>query len=589
MENMIEQCLLYIILLTLLAWPLGVYMGKVMDGDPLWLQTILAPCEHGIYRIMGVNPAEKMSWKRYLSCVLLFSLVSIAALMVLLMVQHSLPLNPQGIADSSWHLALNTAVSFVSNTNWQAYSGENAMSYLAQMAGLTVQNFVSAAVGIAVLFALIRGLRSGHGTSLGNFWVDVTRSILYILVPLSLALSLLLIWQGVPQNFSPYRTVALLEPIMTEDGATVTEQMVPMGPQASQVAPKQLGTNGGGFNGANSAHPHENPTPIANLLEMLSLLLIPAGLCFTFGRQIGDMRQGAAIFLTMTLLLAAAMGFTAWAEQNATPQLAQAGQVDVTARATPLGHAGGNVQAGGNMEGKETRFGITNSAIWAAATTAASNGSVNAMHDSLTPVGGLVPMVLMQLGEVVFGGVGSGLYGMLAFVLLTVFMAGLMVGRTPEYLGKKVEPFEMKMAVVVCLTTPVAILVGAGIMSLVPQVVESLNNALPHGFSEILYAATSAGANNGSAFGGLNANTPFINVLLSLLMLAGRFVPIAAILAIAQSMMGKKTVAASAGTLSTCNGMFVFLLVFVVLLVGALSFFPALALGPVAEHLQMAR
>ncbi len=585
MENMIEQCLLYIILLMLLAWPLGAYMGKVMDGDPLWLQTILAPCEHGIYRIMGVNPAENMSWKRYLSCVLLFSLVSIAALMVLLMVQHSLPLNPQGISNSSWHLALNTAVSFVSNTNWQAYSGENAMSYLAQMAGLTVQNFVSAAVGIAVLFALIRGLRSGPGTSLGNFWVDVTRSILYILVPLSLALSLLLIWQGVPQNFSPYRTVALLEPIMAEDGATVTEQMVPMGPQASQVAPKQLGTNGGGFNGANSAHPHENPTPIANLLEMLSLLLIPAGLCFTFGRQIGDMRQGAAIFLTMTLLLAAAMGFTAWAEQNATPQLAQAGQVDVTARANALG----NTQAGGNMEGKETRFGITNSAIWAAATTAASNGSVNAMHDSLTPVGGLVPMVLMQLGEVVFGGVGSGLYGMLAFVLLTVFMAGLMVGRTPEYLGKKVEPFEMKMAVVVCLTTPVAILVGAGIMSLVPQVVESLNNALPHGFSEILYAATSAGANNGSAFGGLNANTPFINVLLSLLMLAGRFVPIAAILAIAQSMMGKKTVAASAGTLSTCNGMFVFLLVFVVLLVGALSFFPALALGPVAEHLQMAR
>lgn len=601
MENMVGQCLLYIILLALLAWPLGIYMGKVMDGEPVWLQKILAPCERGIYRIMGVNPAEKMSWKHYLGCVLLFSLVSIAALMLLLMEQHNLPLNPQGIADTSWDLALNTAVSFVSNTNWQAYSGENAMSYLAQMAGLAVQNFVSAAVGIAVLFALIRGLRSGrisgrtsghtagHGTSLGNFWADATRATLYILVPLSLVLSLLLIWQGVPQNFSPYKTVALLEPLTTEDGATVTEQMVPMGPQASQVAPKQLGTNGGGYNGVNSAHPHENPTPIANLLEMLSLLLIPAGLCFTFGRQIGDMRQGVAIFLAMTLLLAAAIGFTAWAEQSATPQLAQAGQVDVAAHANLLGHAGSNTQAGGNMEGKETRFGITNSAIWAAATTAASNGSVNAMHDSLTPVGGLVPMVLMQLGEVVFGGVGSGLYGMLAFVLLTVFMAGLMVGRTPEYLGKKVEPFEMKMAVVVCLTTPVAILMGAGLMSLVPQVVDSLNNAMPHGFSEILYAATSAGANNGSAFGGLNANTPFLNVLLSVLMLAGRFVPIAAILAIAQSMVGKKTVAASAGTLSTCNGMFVFLLVFVVLLVGALSFFPALALGPVAEHLQMAR
>lgn len=587
MENMVGQCLLYIILLALLAWPLGIYMGKVMDGEPLWLQKILTPCERGIYRLMGVNPAERMSWKHYLGCVMLFSIVSIAALMLLLMEQHNLPLNPQGIAGTSWHLALNTAVSFVSNTNWQSYSGENAMSYLAQMAGLTVQNFVSAAVGIAVLFAFIRGLRSGrgtgHGTSLGNFWADVTRATLYILVPLSLVLSLLLIWQGVPQNFSPYKTVALLEPMQTEDGATVTEQMVPMGPQASQVAPKQLGTNGGGYNGANSTHPHENPTPLANLLEMLSLLIIPAGLCFTFGRQIGDMRQGAAIFLAMTLLLAAAIGFTAWAEQNATPQLAQAGQVDVTTRASALAHAGGN------MEGKETRFGVTNSAIWAAATTAASNGSVNAMHDSLTPLGGLVPMVLMQLGEVVFGGVGSGLYGMLAFVLLTVFMAGLMVGRTPEYLGKKVEPYEMKMAVVVCLTTPVAILVGAGLMSLVPQVVDSLNNAMPHGFSEILYAATSAGANNGSAFGGLNANTPFINVLLSALMLAGRFVPIAAILVIAQSMAGKKIVAASAGTLSTSNGMFVFLLVFVVLLVGALSFFPALALGPVAEHLQMAR
>ena len=597
MENMIGQCLLYIILLALLAWPLGIYMGKVMDGEPFWLQKVLAPCERGLYRVMGINPAEQMGWKRYLGCVLAFSSVSIAVLMLLLMAQGSLPLNPQGISDTSWDLALNTAVSFVTNTNWQAYSGENAMSYLAQMAGLTVQNFVSAAVGIAILFALIRGLRArktevsgGPDTSatpavsgLGNFWADATRATLYILVPLSLVLSLLLIWQGVPQNFSPYKTAALLEPLTTEDGATVTEQMVPMGPQASQVGPKQLGTNGGGYNGVNSAHPHENPTPLANMLEMLALLLIPAGLCFTFGRQITDMRQGVAIFITMTLLLAAAIGFTAWAEQSATPQLAQTGQTDLAARCGLL------AQAGGNMEGKEARFGITGSAIWAAATTAASNGSVNAMHDSLTPLGGLVPMVLMQLGEVVFGGVGSGLYGMLAFVLLTVFMAGLMVGRTPEYLGKKVEPFEMKMAVVVCLTTPVAILIGAGLMCLVPQVVDSLNNALPHGFSELLYTATSAGANNGSAFAGLNANTPFLNVLLSALMLAGRFVPVAAILAAASSMAGKKTVAASSGTLSTSNGMFVFLLIFVVLLVGALSFFPALALGPVAEHLQMTR
>ena len=597
MENMIGQCLLYIILLALLAWPLGIYMGKVMDGEPFWLQKMLAPCERSLYRVMGINPAEQMGWKRYLGCVLAFSAVSIAALMLLLMAQGSLPLNPQGIAGTSWDLALNTAVSFVTNTNWQAYSGESAMGYLAQMAGLTVQNFVSAAVGIAVLFALIRGLRArkteksgGPETSatpavsgLGNFWADATRATLYILVPLSLVLSLLLIWQGVPQNFSPYKTVALLEPLTTEDGATVTEQMVPMGPQASQVAPKQLGTNGGGYNSVNSAHPHENPTPLANMLEMLALLLIPAGLCFTFGRQINDMRQGVALFIAMTLLLTAAIGFTAWAEQSATPQLAQNGQVDLAARSGLL------AQAGGNMEGKEARFGITDSAIWAAATTAASNGSVNAMHDSLTPLGGLVPMVLMQLGEVVFGGVGSGLYGMLAFVLLTVFMAGLMVGRTPEYLGKKVEPFEMKMAVVVCLTTPVAILIGAGLMCPVPQVVDSLNNALPHGFSELLYTATSAGANNGSAFAGLNANTPFLNVLLSALMLAGRFVPVAAILAAAESMAAKKTVAASSGTLSTSNGMFVFLLIFVVLLVGALSFFPALALGPVAEHLQMTR
>ena len=603
MENMVGQCLLYITLLALLAYPLGIYMGKVMDGEPFWLQTILAPCERGLYRILGIKPEEQMNWKRYLDCVLIFSTVSIAVLMLLLMQQGNMPLNPQGIADTRWDLALNTAVSFVTNTNWQAYSGENSMGYLAQMAGLTVQNFVSAAVGIAVLFALIRGLRTtktdanrkpgAHADStitrtqgdsgLGNFWADATRAVLYILMPLSLVLSLLLVWQGVPQNFTSYKTVSLVEPLITQDGATVSEQMVPMGPQASQVAPKQLGTNGGGFNGVNSAHPHENPTPLANLLEMLALLLIPAGLCFTFGRQISDMRQGVAIFVAMTLLLTVAIGLTAWAEQNTPPLLAQSGQAVSVSHSSPL------AQPGGNMEGKETRFGITNSAIWATATTSVSNGSVNAMHDSFTPLGGLVPMVLMQLGEVIFGGVGSGLYGMLAFVLLTVFMAGLMVGRTPEYLGKKVEPFEMKMAVVVCLTTPVSILTGAGLMCLVPQVVESLNNALPHGFSEILYAATSAGANNGSAFAGLNANTPFINVLLSALMLVGRFTPIAAILAAAQSLKSKKSVVASSGTLSTNNGMFVFLLIFVVLLVGALSFFPALALGPVAEHLQMTR
>lgn len=583
MENVILQCALYLLLLAALAWPLGMYMGKVMDGEPLGILSFLVPCERALYRIMGVNPTEQMGWKRYLGCLLAFSAVSTVILILLLMVQHTLPLNPQGIPDTSWHLALNTAVSFVTNTNWQAYSGENAMSYLAQMAGLTVQNFASAAVGIAVLFAFIRGLRSSGTAALGNFWADATRGALYILLPFSLVLSLLLVWQGVPQNFSDYKTVTLLEPLSAEDGTTVIEQMVPMGPQASQVAPKQLGTNGGGYNGVNSAHPHENPTPLSNMLEMLSLLLIPAGLCFTFGQKIGDMRQGIAVFAAMFLLLTMAVSFTVWAEQEATPQLAQNERINLTPQGASI------AQSGGNMEGKEARFGIVGSAVWAAATTAASNGAVNAMHDSFTPIGGLVPMVLMQLGEVVYGGVGSGLYGMLSFVLLTVFLAGLMVGRTPEYLGKKVEPFEMKMAAVVCLATPVIILIGSGIMCLAPQVVESLNNPLPHGFSEILYAATSAGANNGSAFAGLNANTPFLNVLLSALMLASRFVPIAAILAVAESLARKKKVAASAGTLSTSNGIFVFLLVFVVLLVGALSFFPALALGPVAEHLQMAR
>ena len=586
MENIIWQCLLYLSLLMALAWPLGKYMGKVMDGEPFWLQSVLAPCERALYRLMGVNPAEQMSWKRYLACVLVFSAVSLVLLAALLMAQHVLPLNPQGVSGASWHLALNTAISFVTNTNWQSYAGENAMSYLSQMAGLTVQNFVSAAAGIAVLFALIRGLRASGGArpgNLGSFWADATRAVLYILLPLSLVMSLLLIWQGVPQNFTGYRAVALMEPFAAQDGTSITQQLVPLGPQASQVSPKQLGTNGGGFNGVNSAHPHENPSPVSNLLEMLALLLVPAGLCFTFGTRTGDMRQGIAIFAAMFILLAAAVGLTVQAELTATPQITQGGQVLVA----PQG--GLQAQAGGNMEGKETRFGIAGSALWAAATTAVSNGSVNAMHDSFTPLGGMVPMVLMQLGEVVFGGVGSGLYGMLAFVLLTVFLAGLMVGRTPEYLGKKIEPFEMKMAVVVCLTTPVVILAGGGLMCLVPQVVSSLNNPLPHGFSEILYAATSAGANNGSAFAGLHADTPFLNVLLGVLMLAGRFAPIAAILALAGSLSGKKACAASAGTLSTCNGLFVFLLVFVILLLGALSFFPALALGPLAEYTQMGR
>lgn len=499
MANVTVQCALYVLLLAALAWPLGNYMGKVMNGEPFLLQKLLGPCERGLYRLMGVNPTIQMDWKRYLGCVLAFSLVCLALLTLLLMLQGLLPLNPEGVPGSSWHLAFNTAASFVTNTNWQSYSGENGMSYLAQMLGLTVQNFVSAAVGIAALFAFIRGLRRSGGKEIGNFWADATRAALYILLPLSLAMSLLLIWQGVPQNFSPYARSALLEPIHLENGSRVAEQVVPLGPQASQVSPKQLGTNGGGFNGVNSAHPHENPTPLSNLLELLAILLIPAALCFTYGRNVGDMRQGAAVFTAMAILLAGALVLVASAEQAATPQLAQAGLIDVAPREGAAG------QAGGNMEGKETRFGIAASSAWAVFTTAASNGSVNAMHDSFTPLGGLVPTLLMQLGEVVFGGVGCGLYGMLAFVVLTVFLAGLMVGRTPEYLGKKIEPFEMKMAVTICLTTPVLILLVSALLCLAPGVAESMNNPLPHGFSEILYAVSSAAGNNGSAFA---ASTP---------------------------------------------------------------------------------
>ena len=599
MENMIGQCLLYIILLALLAWPLGIYMGKVMDGEPFWLQKMLAPCERGLYRVMGINPAEQMGWKRYLGCVLAFSAVSIAALMLLLMAQGSLPLNPQDIAGTSWDLALNTAVSFVTNTNWQAYSGESTLSYLSQSLGLTVQNFVSAATGIAVLFALIRGFIQVKTSGLGSFWVDMTRIIIHILIPLNLVISLLLVGGGVIQNLKGAETVSLVEPvavsadgeildgavidedagtvtvdgILVPDAEIVTEQFVPMGPAASQVAIKQSGTNGGGFNGVNSAHPLENPNAFTNLIEMISILLIPAALCFTFGSAVKNKKQGVAIFAAMFICLCIALGCIAVSEQAGTAQLAQDGAVNMTMID----------QAGGNMEGKETRFGIAASSTWASFTTAASNGSVNSMHDSYTPLGGMITMLLMQLGEVIFGGTGCGLYGMLAFAILTVFIAGLMVGRTPEFLGKKIEPFEMKWAVLVCLATPIGILVGSGIAALVPSVMDSLNNGGAHGFSEMLYAYSSAGGNNGSAFAGFNANTVFLNVSIGLVMLFVRFLPVVGTLAIAGSLAQKKKIAATAGTLSTTNAMFVFLLIFVVLLIGALSFFPALALGPLAE------
>lgn len=577
MINSIIQYSLYLIILVVLAIPLGKYIGKVMNGEKVFLSKILNPIENFIYKILRIDKDEEMDWKKYSVSIIAFSVIGFVILFLLQMVQGILPLNPEGIKGVTWDLSFNTTSSFVTNTNWQSYSGESQLSYLTQMLGLTVQNFVSAAVGIAVLFALIRGFTRVKGKTIGNFWVDATRSIIHILMPLSIVVSLLIASQGVVQNFSAYQEVELLQPITLEDGTVITKQVVPQGPAASQIAIKQLGTNGGGFFGVNSAHPLENPTPFSNAVEMISILLIPAALCFTFGRNIKDKRQGRAIFIAMFLMLVIALSVIAVNEANATPQLAQSGVVDVSTIN----------QAGGNMEGKESRFGIASSSTWAAFTTAASNGSVNSMHDSYTPLGGMVTMLLMQLGEVVFGGVGCGLYGMLAFAIIAVFMAGLMVGRTPEYLGKKIEPFEMKMAMLVCLATPIATLIGSGIASVVPSVIDSLNNSGAHGFSEMLYAYSSAGGNNGSAFAGFSANTPFINVSIGLVMLFARFVPMIATLAIAGSLVKKKKVAVSAGTLPTHDALFIGLLVFVVLLVGALSFFPALALGPIAEFFQM--
>lgn len=589
---------LYLAILVILAIPLGAYIKKVMDGEKTFLSRILTPCENAVYKVMRIKKEEEMSWKKYAVSVLIFSGIGLIFLFLLQLLQGVLPGNPQNLPGVKWDLSFNTAVSFVTNTNWQAYSGESTLSYLSQALGLTVQNFVSAATGIAVLFAMIRGFIKVKSTGLGSFWVDMTRIIIHILIPLNLVIALGLVGGGVIQNLKPAETVSLVEPIavsaegevienavidqekntVTVDGKIipdaeiVTDQFVPMGPAASQIAIKQSGTNGGGFMGVNSAHPLENPSAFTNLLEMISLLLIPAALCFTFGRSVKNKKQGVAIFLAMFICLVIALGCVAASEQIATPQLAQDGVNMTTVD-----------QAGGNMEGKESRFGIATSATWATFTTAASNGSVNSMHDSYTPLGGMVPMLLMQLGEVIFGGTGCGLYGMLAFAILTVFIAGLMVGRTPEFLGKKIEPYEMKWAVLVCLATPIAILVGSGIAAVVPSVADSLNKPGAHGFSELLYAYSSAGGNNGSAFAGFNANTVFLNLTLGFVMLFVRFLPVIGTLAIAGSLAGKKRIATTAGTLSTTNALFVFLLIFIVLLVGALSFFPALALGPIAE------
>jgi K+-transporting ATPase ATPase A chain len=593
--NDIVQIVLYFGVLLLLAKPLGVYMARVYEGRPFGLDRVLGPVERFFYRVCGIKSDEEMGWKKYAGAVLLFSAAGLFFLYLLQRLQGMLSLNPQKFAGVPPDLAFNTAVSFATNTNWQNYGGETTMSYLTQMAGLTVQNFVSAAAGMAVLVALIRGFKRHSAETIGNFWVDLTRSTLYILIPLALIWSLLLVSQGVLQTFSEYKTVSLTQPITYDapklddkgnaikdasgnpvtEKVQVKEQTIPLGPAASQIAIKQLGTNGGGFFNTNSSHPFENPTMFSNFLEVLAILLIPAALCITFGKMVGDMRQGWALLSAMVLVLITLMTLCVWSEQGGNPRYAAVG-VDQTAS---------NLQPGGNMEGKEARFGIVNSAIWATATTAASNGSVNSMHDSFTPVGGLYPLALMQLGEVIFGGVGSGLYGMLIFAIITVFIAGLMVGRTPEYLGKKIEMFEMKMAALAVLIVNALVKIGTAVAASTKAGVAEVLNPGPHGFSEILYAFSSAANNNGSAFAGLSANTVFYNTALGIAMFIGRFWVIIPVLAIAGSLAKKKQVPASLGTLPTHTPLFVALLIGVVLIVGALSFMPAWALGPIAEQL----
>ena len=575
--NAFVQGGLYVALLILLAWPLGAFMARLFEGKPTWLDRVLGPVEKLLYRLGGVKPEAEMKWTAYAAAMLLFNGFGLLAVYAIQRLQHVLPLNPQGLGAVSPDSAFNTAVSFATNTNWQGYGGETTMSYLTQMLALTVQNFVSAATGMAILVALIRGLSRKQVETIGNFWVDLVRSTLYVLVPLSFVLALFLVSQGVVQTFEPSQTVTLVQQGTDADGKPVTEQTIATGPAASQVAIKQLGTNGGGFFNVNSAHPLENPTALSNLAQLLSILLIPAALCFTFGRMVGDSRQGIALLVAMTVALVGFYGFTAWAEQSGNPMFAAAGASDIA----------GATQPGGNMEGKEARFGIAQSALWATATTAASNGSVNSMHDSYTPLGGLAPMVLMQLGEVIFGGVGSGLYGMLVFAIVTVFIAGLMVGRTPEYLGKKIEAFEVKMASLALLAPSVMVLLGTAIAVVTDAGRAGILNPGPHGFSEVLYAFSSAGNNNGSAFAGLSANTPFYNLLLGLAMLVGRYWIAIPVLALAGSFARKKVVAAGPGTLPTHTPLFVVLLLAMVILVGALTFLPALALGPIVEHLLM--
>jgi K+-transporting ATPase ATPase A chain len=550
------QIILFLGALIALTPLLGKYMSKVFSGEKHFMMPIFGWLEKLTYKFTGVRSDEETNWKSYTFGLLLFNLLGIFFVFLIQLFQSILPFNPAGLPNVSWHSALNTAVSFVTNTNWQGYAGETTMSYFTQMIALTVQNFVSAATGIAVILALIRGISRKTTDKIGNFWVDLTRSILYILLPLSIIFAILLVGQGVVQNFRACETVHTLQ------GA---EQVIPMGPAASQIAIKQLGTNGGGFFNANSAHPFENPTPFSNFLEMLTIFLIPAALTFMFGKSVGSARQGWAIFGAMMILFIAGISVSLYSEYASNPI---------------FGHLS-------LMEGKETRFGITNSILFSVITTSASCGAVNAMHDSLTPLAGMIPIINMMLGEVIFGGVGAGLYGILVFVILTVFIAGLMVGRTPEYLGKKIEAFEVQMAILAIFATNIIIQIFTAWASVSSYGLSSLNNAGPHGFSEILYAYTSAAANNGSAFAGLNANTLFYNITLAIAMLVGRFGVIVPVLAIAGSLAKKKITPLSAGTFRTDNWLFIGLLISVILIVGGLTHFPALSFGPVMEHLLM--
>lgn len=554
--NEIIQILLYIILLIVLAPPLGKFMAKVFQGEKNILTPVFGKFESFFYKLMRIDPKEEMKWTTYLWSVIIFKLMGMVIVFLLQITQGWLPLNPQGLPNVHWDLALNTSISFITNTNWQNYGGENTLSYLTQMLGLAVQNFVSAATGFAVMLALIRALVQRQGKTLGNFWVDMVRSTLYVLIPLSIILAVILVSQGVVQTFGSYVTIQSMQ------GA---DQIIPLGPAASQIAIKQLGTNGGGFFNVNSAFPFENPTPLTNFLEMLALLLIPAASVYAYGKMIGSKKQARAIFAAMLIVFIIGLGVSLYSEYSNNPVLSTA-------------H---------NMEGKETRFGVANSVLWSVATTDVSNGSVNAMHDSLTPLSGMISMVNIMLGEIIFGGVGSGLYGMLVFVILTVFISGLMVGRTPEYLGKKIEAFDVKMAILAVLIPSAGILIFSAIAVSINAGLSSLTNSGPHGLSEILYAYASTAGNNGSAFAGLNGNTIFYNLTLGANMLIGRFGVIIPVMAIAGSLVKKNIAPASSGTFATDTPLFVVLLIGVILIVGALTFFPALNLGPIVEHILM--